>query len=209
MNEPDPPINGTVEFVFTDLVDPLLEIIDHDVNNASYMILPMAHDLSLNNMIPMKSIIGLGYSLKINMSVANEGSVEESTFVLIFANSTLIGNHTVQSMLGGTVITFIVQTDTSSLIYGIYNISAYVSTVPYEMNTTDNSLAGYFVVVTIPGDLNGDFKVALVDLVTLASAYGSRPDEPKWETNADIDGNDVVGLSDLVILAAHYGQHYP
>jgi hypothetical protein len=63
--------------------------------------------------------------------------------------------------------------------------------------------------VTIPGDIDGDFKVKLVDLVILALAYGSRPGEPKWNPNADIDGDNVVGLSDLVILALHYGQHYP
>jgi hypothetical protein len=71
---------------------------------------------------------------------------------------------------------------------------------------------GYFTVasdVAIPGDLNGDFKVNLEDLVLLAQAYGSKPGDPNWNPNADIDNNGVVGLSDLVILALHYGQHYP
>jgi hypothetical protein len=63
--------------------------------------------------------------------------------------------------------------------------------------------------VTIPGDLNGDYKVSLQDLAILALAYGSKPVDSKWNPNADIDGNGVVGLSDLVILALHYGQHYP
>jgi hypothetical protein len=62
---------------------------------------------------------------------------------------------------------------------------------------------------TIPGDINGDFQVSLVDLVLLANAYGSTPGTPKWNPNADIDGNGVVGLTDLVLMALHYGQHYP
>jgi endoglucanase len=65
------------------------------------------------------------------------------------------------------------------------------------------------VKVTIPGDINGDFKVDLKDLVILANAYGSTPGAPNWNPNADINGNGQVGLSDLVILAQHYGQHYP
>ena len=63
--------------------------------------------------------------------------------------------------------------------------------------------------VTIPGDLNGDGRVSLLDLVILAQAYGSKPGDPKWNPNADIYGNGIVGLNDLVVLAQHYGQHYP
>jgi hypothetical protein len=63
--------------------------------------------------------------------------------------------------------------------------------------------------VGILGDLNGDNKVSLADLVVLANAYGSKPDDSNWNSNADIDGNGIVGLSDLVQLAQHYGQHYP
>ena|SRR5271157_2809332 len=70
--------------------------------------------------------------------------------------------------------------------------------------------------ITIPGDINGDFRVTLADLVYLANAYGTTPASGgipgtphAWNPNADIDGNGVVGLTDLVILALHYAQHYP
>jgi hypothetical protein len=65
------------------------------------------------------------------------------------------------------------------------------------------------MVVTISGDVDGNFKVQLNDLVSLAHAYGSKLGDSNWNPNADIDGNLVVGLSDLVMLAQHYGQHYP
>jgi hypothetical protein len=87
------------------------------------------------------------------------------------------------------------------------------------VNSTEQSIQsqtadgyGYFTAlsdVAIPGDLNGDFKVNLEDLVLLAQAYGSKPGDPNWNPNADIDNSGAVGLSDLVILALHYGQHYP
>jgi hypothetical protein len=85
------------------------------------------------------------------------------------------------------------------------------------VNSTEQSIQsqtadGYFTAlsdVAIPGDLNGDFKVNLEDLVLLAQAYGSKPRDPNWNPNADIDNSGAVGLSDLAILALHYGQHYP
>jgi hypothetical protein len=60
---------------------------------------------------------------------------------------------------------------------------------------------------TIPGDINGDGKVNLSDLVTLAVAYGSTPGSPKWKPTADLSGNGKVDLADLVLLATHYGKH--
>jgi uncharacterized protein (DUF2141 family) len=65
------------------------------------------------------------------------------------------------------------------------------------------------VTVSIPGDINGDFKVDSTDLALLQNAYGSKPGDSNWSPNADINGDGKVSLQDLVILAQHYGQHYP
>jgi len=59
---------------------------------------------------------------------------------------------------------------------------------------------------TIPGDLNGDGRVSLQDLVILANAYGSTPGDANWNANADINGDGRVSLQDLVILALQYGK---
>ena len=57
------------------------------------------------------------------------------------------------------------------------------------------------------GDINGDGKVSLADLVILALAYGSTPGSPNWTPYADFNGDGKVNLADLVLLALHYGQH--
>jgi nitrous oxidase accessory protein NosD len=93
---------------------------------------------------------------------------------------------------------------------GIYNITLMVS-YPFSNGWTSNPTTSNaaWIVVTIPGDINSDFKVSLADLVLLANAYGSTPADTKWNPNADINDDGKVSLSDLVIMANHYGQHYP
>jgi parallel beta-helix repeat protein len=61
----------------------------------------------------------------------------------------------------------------------------------------------------LPGDINNDGLVGLSDLVLLAKAYGSGPEDMNWNPYADFDHDFVIGLTDLVMLANHYGQHYP
>src|SRR5271157_916413 len=58
-------------------------------------------------------------------------------------------------------------------------------------------------------ETTGATTTAQIHSAVLASAYGSRPGDAKWNPSADLDGNGVVGLSDLVILTNHYGQHIP
>jgi len=62
----------------------------------------------------------------------------------------------------------------------------------------------------VPGDINGDGKVTLVDLVLFAHAYGSKPGDPNWNPNADLaEPWGKIGLPDFVTLAMYYGKSGP
>ena len=52
--------------------------------------------------------------------------------------------------------------------------------------------------VTIPGDVNGDFKVGLLDLALVAQAYGSKPGDSNWNPNTDIEGKRARNGSGLI-----------
>jgi hypothetical protein len=79
--------------------------------------------------------------------------------------------------------------------------------VPFEFNTTNNFLGSPTVVkIKILGDINGDGKVDLLDLVLLANAYGSKVGDLKYNPEADFNDDGKVNLLDLVTCAMHYGQ---
>jgi len=59
------------------------------------------------------------------------------------------------------------------------------------------------------GDINGDGKVDLTDLVLVAKAFGSRPGGANYDPRCDLDGNGVVDLTDLVAVAVHFGETSP
>ena len=161
------------------------------------------HDVAVTNVAFSKTVVGQGFSASINVTVANQGGYTETFNVTAYANVTAIQTETLTlTSQNSTTLTF--TWNTTGFAKGNYSISVYAWPVPGETNTTDNNFTVGMVTVTVPGDLNGDFKVGLADLVILANAYGSKPGDAKWNPNADIDGNGVVGLSDLVIMANHY-----
>jgi hypothetical protein len=85
---------------------------------------------------------------------------------------------------------------------GKYNVIAYASEVPGEDDVLDNS-AYCSLRVTKPGDVNGDGKINVLDLIIVARAIGTRPGDAKWDPNADVKEDKLINVLDL-ILVAHY-----
>jgi hypothetical protein len=104
---------------------------------------------------------------------------------------------------------FTVQWNTTGFAYGNYELWAQACPILGEEDIDDNVLTYGFVLVSIPGDVNADFRVQYLDLGKLLSAYGSTPDKLKWDSNCDINEDGRIQYLDLGILLAHYGQHYP
>jgi len=56
------------------------------------------------------------------------------------------------------------------------------------------------------GDLNGDGRVNIIDIVIVAKAFSSVLGDPNWDQRADLNGNNVVNIVDMVVVALHYGE---
>jgi hypothetical protein len=137
----------------------------------------------------------------------NRGLSTETFDATLYGNATNIAVQTLT--LGGLETADLsFNLNTTGFAYGNYILKAYAEPVANESRTLDNTYIGSQVTITIPGDISGNLKIDLSDLVLLAQAYGSRTGNTRWNPNADIDGNGVVGLSDLRILALHFGQQY-
>lgn len=63
------------------------------------------------------------------------------------------------------------------------------------------------VLVPIIGDLNFDGVVDIYDIVLVAAAYGSTPEDPNWNPRADVAPPwRIIDISDIVTVASHYGK---
>ncbi|MGB9135013.1 MAG: dockerin type I domain-containing protein, partial [Candidatus Bathyarchaeia archaeon] len=154
-------------------------------------------------------IVGQGYTCKINVTLTNQGDFTESFNVALYANATLIGTSSINSLTEktSTVATFI--WNTTGFAKGNYTISAYAWPVSGETETADNRLNDIYIFVTLPGDINGDKKVDILDAIKLANAFGSKLGDPSWNPNADINDDHRVNILDAIILSNHFGERDP
>jgi PKD repeat protein len=155
-------------------------------------------DIAVTNVASFKTIVGQGYSLKINVNVTNEGDFTETFNVTVYANTTVAATQIVTlSSRNSRTITFI--WNTTGFAKGNYTIRAYAWPVLGETDKADNTLADGWVIVTIPGDVNGNHLADISDLVITVGTIPSAPGWPNWNPNVDINGDGVCDISDLVI----------
>jgi len=91
---------------------------------------------------------------------------------------------------------------------GNYTISAYAWPITGETETADNTYTDDTVLVTIPGDVNGDRTVNIIDAAGISAHwYPGPPIGPLgYGSNADINNDGSVDIIDLAIVSANWGQ---
>jgi archaellum component FlaG (FlaF/FlaG flagellin family) len=177
------------------------------------------HDIEIISLLLSKTVVGQGYCTNITVTITNWGDFTESFNVTVFRNDTAIilpdgKNYTNITLTNGISTTVTFTWNTSGFAKGNYTIKACITQVSGETDTTDNNLTDGWILVTIPGDVDGDFEnghydVDLYDAVRLLACYGLKQNESGFDINCDIDNDGRVFLFDAVILLSHYGQKYP
>jgi len=162
------------------------------------------HDLAVTNLIISKTVIGQGYSATINVTVQNQGSQTQIFNITLYANTNVI--QTLQLyLLSGKTATRTITWSTVGWTKGAYTIKATVTIIPAETDKADNTFVYGIIKITVPGDTDGDRDIDIYDIVRIASAYGAKRGEARFDPNCDIDSNDVINIYDVVIATSRYG----
>jgi hypothetical protein len=181
-------------------------VIDRWLPTFAYMIdLARPPNLAVSAVTVPKTVVGQGFNLTLTVVVENQGSTVETVNVTLYLNDDSLPS---QSTLvdSGVTATFVFTWGTMGFSKGNYTASVAVAAVPRESSTVDNTLIGSTILVTIPGDVNGDRRVDIFDIVHMAGGYGTTAGHPKFNAASDINGDGDIDIFDIVIAATHYGE---
>jgi hypothetical protein len=209
--QPQPDANITLQLYSTDLSNNVGAPIPHTSEDGIvklYALPGASHDVAVTDIKSSKTVIGQGYKGNITVTAENHGGFAETFNVTAYANTTIIGSENV-TLPAGNSTTMKFTWNTTGFAKGNYTISAYAVPVPGETDTTDNNLTDGWVAVTIPGDVNGDFRCEGKDIAMIAKAFGSLIGQPAYVPNADINDDGKIDGKDIAVASKHYGTHYP
>ena len=170
-------------------------------------ILFQGHDVAVTGVFPSKTVVGEGYLMNITVKVKDYGTFNEVFNVTVYANTTAVETREI-SLTSGASAALTFTWNTIGFAKGDYMVKAYALPVQGEADTTDNTLMNGWITVTIPGDVDGDFKVKMDDIVAIRDAFGSKTGQPRYKPNLDINYDGKISMDDIIVACDHFGWHY-
>ncbi len=121
-----------------------------------------------------------------------------------------IGTQSVTDLPPNTNTTLTFSWNTTGCAYGNHTLGAYTIPVPGETFTADNNYMNGIVLITIPGDTNGDRIVDIFDIGTISAHWYPGPPEGilGYDPNVDVNGDGSIDIFDIGVTSAHWGQSW-
>jgi hypothetical protein len=190
--------------VTADIVANETDILDNTFTDGVIKVNSL-HDVAVVEMKISKNVVGQGHSTIINTTIKNEGIYTETFNVTLYVNATtseIMENITLQNGFS-TLLTF--TWNTTNHEKGNYSITIYAHQVSGETTLTNNNLSSW-ILVTIPGDVDGNREVNIFDIVMIAGVYSTTVGDPSYNYNYDINGDFYIDIFDVVIAAGNYAE---
>jgi hypothetical protein len=168
------------------------------------------HDVAITDISLSKTVVGQGYEMYVHVNVQNQGNFTETFNVTSYADTTIIQTQTITDLASGDSTMIIFEWNTTGMTFGNYTIKAVADTIEEEIDTEDNTLVNGDVMVTIPGDVNGDRVVDIFDIGYISAHWHPGPPVGPlgYDGNADINSDGAVDIFDIGITSAHWGQSW-
>ncbi|MEM2702765.1 MAG: PKD domain-containing protein [Candidatus Bathyarchaeia archaeon] len=91
---------------------------------------------------------------------------------------------------------------------GNYTVTLIVTDADGRQNFISKIVLVYASPTQGSGDLDGNGRVDMTDIIIVVTAFGSTPEKPNWDPRADTDGNGRVDMTDVVTVVSNFGKVY-
>jgi len=85
---------------------------------------------------------------------------------------------------------------------GTYNVTLTV----IDNDSLSHSATNSLTIRMLVADLNSDGIVNIIDIATVAKAFGTKEGELNWNEMVDMDGNGIISIVDIATVAKEYGK---
>jgi len=165
-------------------------------------------DIGLISIGESKTVVCQGGGVFFAVKIVNYGVNAETFNLTLYANSSLIQSFDNIRLTSRNSTTITFKWNGIGFDLGNYVISASITQLVGEVDLTDNTRVGEPIILTLMGDVNGDFKVDGKDIGLIAKAFDTRPDMPRWNPNADVNSDFKIDGKDIGWTAKNLGKQF-
>jgi len=173
---------------------------------------PMMTRISLHDITILSAAVGsdelyVGWTVDVNVTVKNAGDCAESFNVTIYSDDNVIKMFSVPNLFIGKNITLAFTWNSTGLTpCHSYVVRCEADVVPGETNVEDNVIVAGTVKIKMVGDVNGDGRINIIDIATIAVGYGSSVGDSRYSLVCDLNRDDTINILDLGWAAIRFGE---
>ena len=173
---------------------------------------PIMERISLHDIAILDAAVGsdelyVGWTVDVNVTVQNAGDCIESFNVTVFSDDKVIKMFSVPNLLGGRNITLAFTWNSTGLTpCHSYVVRCEADVVPGETNLEDNVYVAGIVKIKMVGDVNGDGKINIIDIATIALGFGSEVGDSRYSLVCDLNRDNIINILDLGVAAMRFGK---
>ena len=171
------------------------------------------HDIAVTDLWSCynSTVIAQNVTFNVNITVVNEGTAPETFTLTLYWNTTHVINSTTVSLsVGETKVVHFLWNTTGYQRYAYYKLSAYATPVPGEVDTADNNYVDpRDILITYPGDIDGNKKVEILDIASIAVLFGVNYPDPRYDPNCDLNCDGKIDILDVAMAAINFGYIEP
>jgi hypothetical protein len=176
----------------TQLEDGAGNPIPHDTYDGFFM--AQIRDVAVTNVVPSRTWAYPGWPINVTVTVKNKGNISETFNVYAYYGTTVIGFTAVTALAPNEERDVLIPWDTTGVPEGNYTLKAVADTVPYEMNTADNTfIDGIVWIMTHIHD------VAVVQ-VTLSDSWAFQG----WIVKINVTAQNMGDFTESFDVMAYY-----
>jgi len=178
----------------TKIADSTGNPIPHDAYDGLFI--AVIRDVAIISIVPSRTWAYPEWPVNITVKVKNKGNMSETFNVYAYYDSNTIGFLTVTDLAPNEVRDIIFEWDTTGVGEGNYTLKAVADTVPYELNTTDNTLTDGKVWITVH-----IHDIAIVD-ITLSDNWTF----PGWIVKINVTALNNGDFTETFDVKAYYNK---
>jgi hypothetical protein len=178
----------------TYLLDSEDQPMNHNVTDGFFM--SLIRDVAVTNIYASQNWAYQGWTVNIYVTVKNKGNVSETFNARAYYDSNLIGTITVTNLVPNEERTITFVWTTTGVAEGNYTINAEAETVPYEFNTSDNTLTDGIVWI-----MTQIHDVAIINVTSANWAYQG------WIIDITVTVKNAGEITETFSVEAYYDSN--
>ena len=179
--------------------------VDEDDSDRYPLMKPMsgAQDVGIQQLTSTKTVIAEGQITILDVKLINFGRHQEDFNVTVQIGSTIM-QETPLTLRERESAVVEYTWNTTDFPRGNYVVAVYTTSIQNELDTSDNMLVERSFVITIMGDVDGDFDVDVFDVAAVAGAYGPIKYDREYTGNYDLIWDGKIDIFDVVLVISKW-----